>query len=52
MPHPYSHDRHGRRFVREEGDRDDIRRGRGHRHHIAAAVSVSVDSLLTAIFAS
>ena len=51
MPHPYSHDHYGRRFVHEEGDRDDIRRSRGHRH-IAAAVSVSVDSLLTAIFAS
>ena len=33
MPHPHSYDRHGRRFVHEEGDRDDIRRGRGHRHH-------------------
>ena len=33
MPHPYAHDRHGRRFVREEGDRDEIRRSRGHRHH-------------------
>ena len=33
MPPPYSHDRHGRHFVREEGDRDDIRRSRGHRHH-------------------
>jgi DNA-binding PadR family transcriptional regulator len=33
MPHTHSYDRHGRRFVHEEGDRDDIRRGRGHRHH-------------------
>ena len=33
MPHPYSHDRHGPHFVREEGDRDDIRRSRGLRHH-------------------
>ena len=33
MPHPYPHDRHSRRVVREEGDRDDIRRRRDHRHH-------------------
>ena len=33
MRHPYSHDRYGRRFVHEESDRDDIRRGRGHSHH-------------------
>jgi DNA-binding PadR family transcriptional regulator len=33
MPHYHSHERHGRRFAHEQDDRDDIRRGKGHRHH-------------------
>jgi DNA-binding PadR family transcriptional regulator len=33
MHHPHSHDRHGRRFAREDGDRDDLRRGRRFSHH-------------------
>ena len=33
MSHSHFHDRHTRRFAREDDDRDDGRRGRRHRHH-------------------